>query len=110
MAKKIGIALAGGGARGAYQIGAWKALKEQDIFDKITCFSGASVGSLNAVLYAMGDFELAYETWMKLDKDSLFNWEKQIFSRIFKEKLNIFNRGVFNTKKLESMLKRTVDF
>jgi len=26
--KKMGLALAGGGARGAYQIGAWKALRE----------------------------------------------------------------------------------
>ena len=48
--KKIGIALSGGGARGAYQIGVWKALKEHGIDTKISAYAGASVGSLNAFL------------------------------------------------------------
>ncbi|QMS85709.1 patatin-like phospholipase family protein [Candidatus Xianfuyuplasma coldseepsis] len=108
--KKLGIALAGGGARGAYQIGAWKALKEFGIDQHITAFSGASVGSLNAVLFAMGDYELAKETWMNLDDKSLFNIEKHIMKRLFKEKLNFFNRGVFSTRKLEKMLHETIDY
>ncbi len=107
---KLGIALAGGGARGAYQIGAWKALREAGIDSLIDVYSGASVGSLNAVLFAMGDYELAKTTWMSLDKDSLFNIEKHIYKRIFKEKLNFLNKGVFSTKKLEKMLWEVVDF
>ncbi len=108
--KKIGLALAGGGARGAYQIGAWKALIELGIIDKISAYSGASVGSLNAVLFAMGDFELAKNVWLSLDKDSLFNVEKQIFKRLYHERLNFFNRGVFSTKKLEKLIDETVAF
>lgn len=107
---KLGVALAGGGARGAYQIGAWKALEEHELFDKIEAFSGASVGSLNAVLFAMGDFDLAYKTWMSLDKDSLFNLEKHILKRVFKEKLTFLNRGVYSTRRLEKLLDETVDF
>jgi NTE family protein len=107
---KLGVALAGGGARGAYQIGAWKALEEHKLFDQIEAFSGASVGSLNAVLFAMGDFDLAYRTWMSLDKDSLFNLEKHILRRIFKEKLTFLNRGVYSTRRLERLLEETVDF
>ena len=57
--KKLGIAFAGGGARGAYQIGAWKALKEAGIDQQISVYSGASVGSLNAAMFAMGDYDLA---------------------------------------------------
>ncbi|MCK5388696.1 MAG: patatin-like phospholipase family protein [Candidatus Izimaplasma sp.] len=108
--KKIGLALAGGGARGAYQIGAWKALIELGIVDKISAYSGASVGSLNAVLFAMGDYESARDTWLKLDKDSLFNMEKQIYKRIFKEKLNFLNRGIYSTKRLEKLLDNTIDY
>ncbi len=108
--KKLGIALAGGGARGAYQIGAWRALKEHGIFDKIEAFSGASVGSLNAVLFAMNDYDLAYDTWMSLDKKSLFNLEKHILKRLFKEKLNFLNRGVYNTRRLEKLMKTTIDY
>jgi NTE family protein len=108
--KKLGIALAGGGARGAYQIGAWRALKEANLDTKIQAYSGASVGSLNAVLFAMGDYDKAYETWMSLDKKSLFNIEKNIYKRIFKEKLSFLNRGVYNTKRLEKIMHQTIDF
>lgn len=108
--KKLGIALAGGGARGAYQIGAWKALKEAGLDTKIRAYSGASVGSLNAALFAMGDYELAEKTWLSLDRDSLFNIEKHILKRIFKEKLNFLNRGVYSTKRLEHLLWETIDF
>ena len=107
---KIGLALAGGGARGAYQIGAWKAFREYGIDDLITCYSGASVGSLNAVLFAMGDYEKAKNTWLSLDKDSLFNLEKKIYKRLFKEKLNFFNKGIYNTKRLERLMDETIDY
>lgn len=110
MAKKIGLALAGGGARGAYQIGAWKALKEFDVFDKIDVFSGASVGSLNAVLFAMGDYDLAYDTWMNLDKDTLFKSDKNIFKRFINEKLSFFEKGIFKTDELERIMTEVVDF
>ncbi len=108
--KKLGIALAGGGARGAYQIGAWKALEEYGVFEKIKAYSGASVGSLNAVLFAMGDYEKAYKTWMSLDRHSLFNIEKHIHKRILKEKLNFLNRGVYRTNQLEKMMAETIDY
>jgi len=107
--KKIGLALAGGGARGAYQIGAWKALSELGIVDKISAYSGASVGSLNAVLFAMGDYETAKDIWLNLDKDSLFNIEKKIYKRIYKERLKFLNRGVFSTKRLEKLIDKTID-
>ncbi len=108
--KKIGLALAGGGARGAYQIGAWKALIELGVAKNISVYSGASVGSLNTVLIAKGDYETAYNTWMNLDKYSLFNMEKQIVKRLFKERMNFINRGVYNTKKLEKLMDEIIDY
>lgn len=108
--KKLGIALAGGGARGAYQIGAWRALKDAGIDTQIQAYSGASVGSLNAVLFAMGDYDKAYKTWMSLDKKSLFNLEKHILKRIVKEKLNFLNRGVYSTRRLQKLMINTIDF
>lgn len=107
---KIGIAFAGGGARGAYQIGAWKALKEFGYDQQISCVSGASVGSLNASLFAMGDYELAEKTWLSLNKDSLFNLEKHILKRVFKEKLNFLNKGIYNTRKLQRLMSNTLQY
>lgn len=42
--KEYGLVLEGGGAKGAYQIGAWKALKEAGV--KINAVAGTSVGAL----------------------------------------------------------------
>ena len=58
------MALEGGGARGAYQIGAWKALTEAGIH--ISAVAGTSVGALNGALIAMGDVQRAEELWSNI--------------------------------------------
>ena len=58
---EYGLVLEGGGAKGAYQIGAWKALKEAGIH--IKGIAGTSVGALNGALIAMDDFEKAEKIW-----------------------------------------------
>ena len=59
--KTYAIALEGGGAKGAYQIGVWKALDEAGI--KYNAVSGTSVGALNAALMCMGNLERAIGLW-----------------------------------------------
>lgn len=49
---RLGLALSGGGIRGAVHIGVLKALEENEI--KIDIIGGTSSGSLVASLYAMG--------------------------------------------------------
>lgn len=49
---KLGLALAGGGVKGASHIGAIKALEENGI--QIEAIAGTSIGSIVASLYAMG--------------------------------------------------------
>ena len=49
---KIGLALSGGGVRGAAHVGAIKALEENGI--KIDAVAGTSAGSIVGALYAMG--------------------------------------------------------
>ena len=50
-AQEIGLVLAGGGGKGAYEVGVWKALNDYGIAQKITVISGTSVGWLNAALF-----------------------------------------------------------
>ena len=57
LSKEYGIVLEGGGAKGAYQIGAWRALREAGI--RIKGAAGTSVGALNGALICMDDFEKA---------------------------------------------------
>lgn len=66
--KTYAIALEGGGAKGGYEIGAWRALNEAGI--KYNAVSGTSVGALNGALMVMGDLEGAERAWkdMRLSK------------------------------------------
>ena len=58
---KRAIALAGGGSKGSYQLGVWKALKElKTDYDIVT---GNSIGAFNAALMVQGDYEAACELW-----------------------------------------------
>ena len=52
--KEYGLVLAGGGTRGAYQVGVWKALIELGI--KIKGIVGTSIGALNGALFLQDDF------------------------------------------------------
>ena len=68
---KIGLVLAGGGARGAYQIGVWKALIELGIDKYINAVSGTSIGDLNAVMFMEGQYELAEQFWLNVTKEQI---------------------------------------
>lgn len=63
MQKKLGLVLAGGGGKGAYQIGVWKYFKEIGIDKYFSVISGTSVGGLNAALFAMNDYDVAEDIW-----------------------------------------------
>ncbi|AXG39201.1 patatin-like phospholipase family protein [Enterococcus gilvus] len=66
-----GLVLGGGGARGAYQIGVWKALLEKNIqFEVIT---GTSVGGLNGALIAQGDYDQAFSLWKEIETDKVLD-------------------------------------
>lgn len=60
----FGLVLSGGGAKGAYEIGVWKALQEFGIASNITAISGTSVGALNAALFAAWPDD-AEKLWME---------------------------------------------
>lgn len=62
------LVLCGGGGRGAYQVGAWKALEENGIARRITAVSGASVGALNAALFASVTSEKAEHIWKSISQ------------------------------------------
>ena len=67
---KKALVLGGGGAKGSYQIGVFKALRKMGVkFDIVT---GSSIGSINGALYAQGDYFLAKRMWKTLKTDDLF--------------------------------------
>ncbi len=58
---KRAIVLAGGGAKGSYQFGFWRAIRELGIDFQIV--TGSSVGALNGAMMASGLYESGLEMW-----------------------------------------------
>lgn len=71
----LGLVLGGGGAKGAYEVGAWQALIEMGIDKKIQIAVGTSIGSLNAAFVAQGEYEKALEMWHHFDAGKMLQVE-----------------------------------
>lgn len=73
---KYGIVFCGGGAKGAYQIGAWKRLRELGMDKEIIGVSGASIGAMNSMLFAQGDYDAAEEVWRQTKQSDIKAWNQ----------------------------------
>ena len=89
LTKEYGIVLEGGGARGSYQIGAWKALREAGI--KIRGIAGASVGAVNGALICMDDLEKAEEIWENIRYSQVIDVDDDVIETVKKLDLKSLN-------------------
>lgn len=80
---KVGLVLAGGGGRGAYQIGVWKAIRELHIEEHIRVVAGTSVGALNAALFLKGNLKFAEQLWTSISTSSLLPLQEDATDAIF---------------------------
>lgn len=102
---KTALVLAGGGSRGAYQIGVWQALREMDI--PIHIVTGTSVGALNGALIAQNSFDTALKVWETIDTKMVFDLkEKATLSEYAKE---FFRRGGATADGLKNLLETCLD-
>ena len=99
--KGIGLVLSGGGGKGAYQVGVLKALAENGVLDDVTAISGASIGAVNALLYAMEDIELMYKAWEEIEMETIFDVNLEMLSQ---------NRYYFSRDEMLSMISKYIDF
>ena len=58
------LVLAGGGARGSYQVDVWRALMELDWHPQI--ITGTSVGGLNGAMFVLDLYETARDMWLTI--------------------------------------------
>lgn len=97
--KEYAIALEGGGAKGAYEIGVWKALEENGV--KYCAVAGSSVGALNGALMAMGDLEQAINLWENITFSDVMNVDDAQMRKLY--------RGDFLEVEWKDFLKDCVD-
>ena len=74
MGKKA-VVLSGGGAKGGYQIGVWKVLRQMGFTPDIVV--GTSVGALNGALMALDNFDAALDIWEKYEHGQLVSEFRQ---------------------------------
>lgn len=108
--KKIGLVFAGGGGKGAYQIGAWKAIKEYNLDDKIYVISGTSVGALNACLFIQNNYDIAYDIWLnEIESSILLIDRKEVKSKLKSLGFSItkfLKHGIFSRAGLIDIISR----
>lgn len=116
----IGLALQGGGARGAYQAGACMALKKARIkFDGVC---GTSIGAINGAMVACGKEKELLELWKNMDMGKILGFDEKFLEKKEKKEhdfayyrlgfLNykkiITERGI-NTKGIEKIIKKHIN-
>ena len=105
---KRALVLAGGGAKGSYQIGVWHALQALDWTPDI--ITGASVGTLNGCLFTMGKPREAEELWRSLEIHDVLevpeSLKREELRNFF---LDIFRSGGLNVEPLAETIDRLID-
>lgn len=81
--EKVALVLGGGGARGSYEIGVWKALRELNVQPDI--ITGTSVGALNGAAILQGDYALAEQMWRELELNHVLNVKRSTTPTTFNE-------------------------
>lgn len=70
---KYALCLGGGGGKGAYQLGVYRALTEYGLMEKIDAISGTSIGAINAVLFACNTPDRCDEAWRNIHFETVFD-------------------------------------
>ena len=77
------LVLGGGGAKGSYEVGVWKALNKLNMkFDIVT---GVSIGSINGAFYVANEYKKCLKMWRTITTNDLF--DVAIGSKLSKEDL-----------------------
>jgi len=115
-----GLVLEGGGAKGAYQVGAVKALVEMGY--EFSAIAGTSIGAINGAFIVSGQLDFIYSIWeageinrvIKTDKEVLqkildFDFKGENISRIFDYIIKIINNGGLDITPLRQLLEEHID-
>lgn len=92
MAKKIALVLSGGGAKGAFQVGAERYLRENKGY-RWDIISGVSIGAINGAFMAAGAQQRLLELWQKVTPDAVFGKQRsawQVVRRLLRKRPSLF--------------------
>lgn len=109
MSEKVGLCLTGGGAKGAYQIGAAQALEDLGLYKSITAFAGTSIGAANCSVLASTDIGTAREIWFNMPEDAL-SLPKPLTERFKEDRFKALEQGIYTMETFERVMMGKIDF
>jgi len=115
MEEGYGLVLSGGGTKGAYEVGAWKALKKMKI--PISAIVGTSIGAINGAMMLQDDQQQMENIYLQIQMSDIFetsdaiDTSKSLFSLdnirgLIKE--YFMQRGL-DTAPLEKLIRDNID-
>lgn len=84
---KHAIALEGGGAKGAYELGALQALRERKV--EIKAVAGTSIGAMNGAMVVMDAIDELEDLWNTIRFEDILTCPKELQEIFWDEKLNL---------------------
>lgn len=81
-----GLVLEGGGAKGSYHIGAYRAIMEEGL--EIKAIAGTSIGALNGAMLVQGDYEKCYELWHDISYSKVIVANDDVMEKLNQRKLD----------------------
>lgn len=84
--KEYALVLEGGGAKGAYQIGAVKALYERGY--NFNAIVGTSIGAINAAFLCQGDIDKIETLWKTLSFSDIVDIENEFVQNVMDKKID----------------------
>ena len=103
------LVLAGGGARGSYQVGVWRALTELGWHPQI--ITGTSVGSLNGAMFALDLYETARDMWTSIRSQDVMELpeETRNLTELHQFLRDVVRAGGMDVTPLEEIVERVLD-
>lgn len=98
------LVLSGGGFKGSYQVGVFKALKELN--HKFDIVTGTSIGALNGALIVSNQFKKLIELWKNVKIDFVFTDDIDEENLVLEYARNIIENKGMNVDVLEQNVKR----
>lgn len=100
----FGLVLAGGGAKGAYQMGVVKAMEEFGILPNVKGISGTSIGGINLSIVAGSSPSKGYEAWQSFKGMDFIEFDDNGFD------ITKYGDGLFTRESLLKIVDDNVDY
>lgn len=115
MAPRVGLALSGGGAKGAFTVGVLKVVRQKLGVTRFPVISGTSTGSLVGTLLAIDDWSTLVDVYSNVTTESIVNPHHALVASIAGPEAVLFaaavlgGRAIYDTAALRATIQANVD-